>query len=71
MKEKYYYVETDRGCAIYVGRTIERVRGVALREHGRDSFRLIRPATAHDLDWVRSTGGYVPRINQTKKGAPK
>ena len=71
MKEKYYYVETDRGCAIYVGHTVERVRGVALREHGRDSFKLIRPATAQDLDWVRSMGGYVPRINQTKKGDAK
>ena len=69
MREKYYYVETDRGCAIYAGHTLEKVRGVALREHGTDSFKLIRPATTQDLDWVRGMGGYVPRINQTKKGA--
>lgn len=67
VKEKYYYVETDRGCGIYVGYTLERVRGVALREHGSHGFHLIRPATAQDLDWVRGMGGYVPRINKTKK----
>ena len=56
-----YYVETGRGCCIQRARSEEQAEREVLREVGTyEGVRLVRKATARDIEWVRGMGGRVP-----------
>lgn len=62
-KQKLYYFSSDMGCGIRAGLNDEKVEAEVINEvgsaHGVKDFR---EATAHDLSWVKSMGGYIPKV---------
>lgn len=65
-KEKIYYVKALQGCALRLGSDSKTARKAALRELGTDNVKSIRLATRKDIEWVRSMGGRVPTVSQSK-----
>jgi hypothetical protein len=60
-RERTFYIETDFGCRLVEGTTLEKAKEEALQEEGSEHFQSIRRATEDDVDWVRGMRGWVPK----------
>ena len=57
-----FYFESDLGCGIRTAADEYVAWDEIEREVGSDNLRRVRPATEHDISWVRGMGGYVPKL---------
>ncbi len=61
--EKLFYVETEIGCGIRTGTDEDEVYDEEVESIGTyHSVRLVREATKKDIAWVRTMGGYIPKL---------
>lgn len=55
------YFESSMGCGLREARNLESAEKAILKEVGTYSgVSLVRKATAKDIEWVSSMGGYIP-----------
>lgn len=61
------YFESSMGCGLREARNLESAEKTILKEVGTyNGIYLVRKATARDIGWVSSMGGYVPNRKGTK-----